>query len=351
MRIRLVLLAAAVSLAGADSLARADKPAVRAPVAGDLARYTRGIKGKGPLLVSFVTNQGTIRCQLFEKKVPVTVANFVGLARGKHTWKHPDTGKVMRGKPLYNGTQFHRVIPDFMIQGGDPQGTGRGGPGYRFADETRADLKHDRAGILSMANAGPDTNGSQFFITDKATPWLDGRHTVFGQCADLSVIRAIARVPTGAGNKPTSPVVLKKVRFRRGTPPAMPKVDAPVAAKPATAKRTVTAADKATVKKILHHFGNLADIHELIAEKDADLGLTKLSDYLAKHGTEIKKLTSQLEAMQDEVDEAGISELGKLLLSGDAMSRFTQGVQAVANKLADDEARTKRWQSLLGQLM
>lgn len=121
------------------------------------------------------TNKGTIFCELYYDKVPLTVTNFVGLAEGTL-----DT-EVKRGQPFYNGIIFHRVIPDFMIQGGDPTGTGTGGPGYRFADEIRPDLRHDSAGILSMANAGPGTNGSQFFITHVPTPHLDGNHTVFGK--------------------------------------------------------------------------------------------------------------------------------------------------------------------------
>ena len=132
------------------------------------------------LYATFLTNQGTIVCRLFEKEAPKTVENFVQLAEGKRDWKDSVSGKKGPG-PLYNGTVFHRVIPDFMIQGGDPSGTGMGGPGYKFEDETKGSPHKHAPGTLSMANAGPNTNGSQFFITHVETSWLDGKHTVFGK--------------------------------------------------------------------------------------------------------------------------------------------------------------------------
>ena len=167
----------------------------------------------------FDTTMGTLRCKLFPKEAPKTVANFIGLADGTKEWKDPATGQTKHGVPLYSGTIFHRVIPEFMIQGGDPLGTGTGDPGYKFADEIVASLTFDHPGRLAMANAGPGTNGSQFFITEKPTPWLNGHHTIFGQCDDSSVelVKKIARVPKGPGDKPTTPVRINKIVIERGT--------------------------------------------------------------------------------------------------------------------------------------
>ena len=132
----------------------------------------------------FVTSMGTFIVELYEKRAPRTVANFIGLATGTKDWKDPHTGKIQKGKPFYDGLIFHRVIPNFMIQGGCPLGKGTGGPGYKFADEFHPDLRHTGPGILSMANSGPDTNGSQFFVTHKATPWLNPRETT--TCANFN---------------------------------------------------------------------------------------------------------------------------------------------------------------------
>ena len=174
------------------------------------------VPGNGKLYARFVTTMGNIVVELEEQRAPNTVKNFVGLATGSQEWKHPRSGEAHAGKPLYDGTIFHRVIQDFMIQGGDPLGQGTGGPGYRFKDEFHPELKHDKVGVLSMANSGPNTNGSQFFITEKPTPWLDNRHSVFGHTvvgADL--IPKITRVAKGPSDRPQQDVVLQKIEIFR----------------------------------------------------------------------------------------------------------------------------------------
>jgi peptidyl-prolyl cis-trans isomerase A (cyclophilin A) len=153
--------------------------------------------------------------RLFEKEAPNTVANFIGLAEGTKEFSDPRSGQKVK-KPFFDGLTFHRVIPNFMIQGGCPLGTGTGGPGYRFADEFNASLRHDKTGKLSMANSGPNTNGSQFFVTVAATPWLDGKHTVFGEVVEgEDVALKISELPRDAGDRPRTPVTLNKVRIER----------------------------------------------------------------------------------------------------------------------------------------
>ncbi|MDR3764372.1 MAG: peptidylprolyl isomerase [Acidobacteriota bacterium] len=168
------------------------------------------------LYATFNTNQGNIVCRLFEKEAPKTVTNFVELAEGKRDWHDSVSGKKGPG-PLYSGTIFHRVIPDFMIQGGDPSGSGMGGPGYRFEDETKGSPhKFDTTGKLAMANSGPNTNGSQFFITVAATPWLTGNHTIFGEVIEgQEVADKISTLPRGRQDRPNTDVVIESITIER----------------------------------------------------------------------------------------------------------------------------------------
>ncbi len=187
------------------------------------------------LYMTFETSMGGIQCRLFEQEAPITVRTIVGLAVGKQTYVDPGTRKKISGKRFYDGLTFHRVIPRFMIQGGDPLGTGEGGPegpGFPFDDEFVPTLRFDRSGRLAMANAGPKTNGSQFFITEVPTPFLNNRHTIFGQCGNLDVVKAIARVPT-VSDQPEKPVVIKRVSVLRigPVPPDAPEAMPPKAVK------------------------------------------------------------------------------------------------------------------------
>jgi len=165
------------------------------------------------LFATFETSEGVIKCRLFSKDAPKTVENFVGLATGEKPWTHPGTREKMVNTPLYDGTLFHRCIADFMIQGGDPLGQGYGGPGYNFEDEFQSGRKFDAPMLLAMANAGPNTNGSQFFITVAATPWLNNRHTIFGEVTSgQDLVTKIANViPKGAGDRPKKDVKINKL--------------------------------------------------------------------------------------------------------------------------------------------
>jgi len=198
------------------------------------AQEQPGPQPTGPTVI-FDTSMGTMTCKLFDKQAPVAVANFVGLATGTKEFTDPAT-KQKAKRPYYDGTTFHRVIPGFMIQGGDPLGTGMGDPGYMFNDEFDPALNFDVPGRLAMANSGPNTNGSQFFITEVATPFLDQKYVIFGQCDDHSVevVKAIARVNRDENDKPLEPVVLKKVTvIPAGQPvPAAPAAPTGLQAQP-----------------------------------------------------------------------------------------------------------------------
>jgi peptidyl-prolyl cis-trans isomerase A (cyclophilin A) len=189
------MLAAATAVAGQDAPAK---------------------KAGGKVYAHFTTNLGKFTVELFEKDAPKTVANFVGLADGTKEWTDPKTGAKVK-KPFYNGLIFHRVIADFMIQGGDPLGTGTGDPGYKFADEFGSGRKMDKAGVLAMANSGPNSNGSQFFITLKETNYLNGKHTVFGEVTEgMDTIRKIGETKTSKpGDRPVVPVVMQSVTIER----------------------------------------------------------------------------------------------------------------------------------------
>jgi len=163
----------------------------------------------------FQTNKGHFKVKLFADKAPKTVENFVSLAEGTKEYTDPKTGQKMT-KPFYDGLVFHRVIKDFMIQGGCPLGTGTGGPGYRFNDEFHPELKHNKPGLLSMANAGPNTNGSQFFITTVPTPWLDNRHAIFGEVVEgYDIVDQIGKTKTGPMDRPVEPIVIEKVTISK----------------------------------------------------------------------------------------------------------------------------------------
>jgi peptidyl-prolyl cis-trans isomerase A (cyclophilin A) len=192
----------------------------------------------GPPTAIIETTAGNMTCTLFPDKAPIGVANFIGLATGKKDWKSPVSGATKHGVPLYDGTIFHRVIPDFMIQGGDPKGDGTGDPGYKFKNEVSSDLLFDRPGRLAYANSGPDTNGSQFFITEDAahSQHLSGSYTIFGQCDDATValvkqIAGMARDPMN--DRPFRPVKIIHIKITYGTPAAKP---APAATKPAASQ-------------------------------------------------------------------------------------------------------------------
>jgi peptidyl-prolyl cis-trans isomerase A (cyclophilin A) len=172
-------------------------------------------KSKKEPIAVIKTSMGSFTVKLFKDKAPETVENFIALAKGTKEWTDPATGKTVKGKSLYKGTIFHRVIPDFMIQGGDPAGNGTGGPGYKFKDEIRPLDRFDKPGILAMANSGPNTNGSQFFVTVIATPWLNGHHTIFGEVTSgMNVVNKIVNVERDGMDKPKKDIKIESITIK-----------------------------------------------------------------------------------------------------------------------------------------
>jgi peptidyl-prolyl cis-trans isomerase A (cyclophilin A) len=208
-------------------------PAAKSNTATKPSTTAKPVAAKPTAIID--TTAGKMTCTLFPDKAPIGVANFIGLANGTRDWKNPVSGATKHGVPLYDGTIFHRVIPNFMIQGGDPAGNGSGDPGYKFKNEVSSDLLFDKPGRLAYANSGPDTNGSQFFITEQATPHLNGGYTIFGQCDDATValVKQIARMATDPSNdKPFRPVKINHITIVKagGAKPATPAVKKPAAA-------------------------------------------------------------------------------------------------------------------------
>src|SRR6266853_6406634 len=218
----LVLVSMTAFAAGAQSNSSTQTPPTTkpAPKSGATAKPPIHRAASGAPTAVIDTTAGTLRCTLFEKETPETVANFIGLANGTKDWKNPVSGSTKHGVPLYDGTIFHRVIPNFMIQGGDPAGNGTGDAGYKFKNETSPDLLFDKPGRMAYANSGADTNGSQFFITEVAVPHLNGNYTIFGQCDEASVmlVKQIARMARDPNNdKPFRPVKILHINIVRST--------------------------------------------------------------------------------------------------------------------------------------
>jgi peptidyl-prolyl cis-trans isomerase A (cyclophilin A) len=236
----LVLVLITTFVAGTQSQSAQTTPATKPsaahkPGTSTKAPVHRATSGAPTAVID--TTAGTLRCTLFEKETPETVANFIGLANGTKDWKNPVSGSTKHGVPLYDGTIFHRVIPNFMIQGGDPAGNGSGDPGYKFKDEIVPTLMFDRPGRLAMANSGPGTNGSQFFITEVPTPHLNGRHTIFGQCDEASVVleKQIARMARDpSDDKPFRPVKIKHISIVRGSSATAARLAGTTPKKPAS---------------------------------------------------------------------------------------------------------------------
>lgn len=264
------------------------------------------------MYAEFVTNKGTMLAKLYYDKTPITVANFVSLAEGDNTM----VNKEFKDKKFYNGTIFHRVIDGFMIQGGDPSGDGTGGPGYKFTDEFKPDLKHDKPGILSMANSGFNTNGSQFFITEKISPFLDNVHTVFGELVlGLDVRDSISKVKKGAGDKPLEPVVIEKLNIiRKG--------------------KEAKSFNAASIFK--KHFIEMERLEKEKAEKKAAM----LKSNLEKFGTQKTNATTLPSGLQYVITEKGsgekLKEIDKIMV--DYTVFFEEGKLLGTSKLEIAEA-------------
>ena len=226
---RMLAFAVLFLLASITAAAQADSKSAATPAKPAAKPAARAAAKPGEPTAVFETTVGTLRCKLFEKETPITVKNFIDLATGAKDWTNPVSHATKHNTPLYDGTIFHRVIPDFMIQGGDPAGNGAGDPGYKFKDEIVSGLTFDRPGRLAMANSGPGTNGSQFFITEAPTPHLNGRHTIFGQCDEASVtlVKQIARMASDpSNNRPFRPVKIVHIKIVRGEAKAKPATPA-----------------------------------------------------------------------------------------------------------------------------
>jgi peptidyl-prolyl cis-trans isomerase A (cyclophilin A) len=224
-----ILVLSTASFVAAQTSGTTAKPSTAKPAAAKPTASTTA--AAQPVQAIFETTMGNITCTLFPDKAPITVDNFIGLATGSKAWRNPSSGATMQNKPLYDGTVFHRVIPNFMIQGGDPLGNGTGGPGYSFRDE-QSDLTFDQPGRLAMANSGPNTNGSQFFITEVPAPHLNGHYNIFGQCDNPELVKQIARLATDPRND--RPFDAPKITHVKIIDPRHPAKSAP-AKKPTTA--------------------------------------------------------------------------------------------------------------------
>jgi peptidyl-prolyl cis-trans isomerase A (cyclophilin A) len=241
----------------------------------------------GPYVV-MDTSMGRITCQFFQKQAPNAVANFIALAEGTKDWTDPKTNKVQRHKHYYDDTTFHRVIPEFMIQGGDPTGTGMGDPGYKFDDEFDPNLNFDRPGRLAMANSGPNTNGSQFFITELPFESGNQHYVIFGQCDDASVdvVKAIARVQRDPNDKPLSPVMLERVTIFNQLPPPIPPPPPPPAPGTATTPRRISISAGVAVGMLI---SKTAPVYPIDAKKAGVSGTVVLSAVIGTDGI-IKEL-------------------------------------------------------------